>query len=519
MDEFAAFGRGFEAAAFEVFGFEAGQSKVVKRGGQSFGQRETGAKSAEVAGAELPEEAAGQHDAAERREQLPAAEARAGQFEREADRGVESNVDDGLAGAGDLIEPLLADAVGRREEPFFVEQALAADLGEGADLAWSFGKFLVSARHGRMKILPKYIIRQTLVTLVFTVGVFTFVLMLAQILKQLSEMLVNRQVGLEIVGWFVLLVLPYVMSFSLPMAMLASVLLVFGRMSADNEITAMRASGVGLGRAAAPVIVVAVAMAAVCFYINTTLAPQCRFQFRTLFLRLATENPMALLEEGVKITDFPGYEIYVGSKKGNLVEDVRIMALDERGNVASRLYAERGTVKADPQSRKLLLDLYKVTGDLRDPKDPTNLRKIRPGTTAERYPIELDIGAAFRQARVARGLQDFSFGELREEIRRLRESGIYPAAALMEAHQRVAAAVACVAFALIGIPLGIKTSRRETSIGIALSLGLALIWYLMLVLANTLRNRPYLYPEAILWTPNLIFECLGVWLLWRVSRV
>src|SRR3989441_8636653 len=120
---------------------------------------------------------------------------------------------------------------------------------------------------------------------------------------------------------------------------------------------------------------------------------------------------------------------------------------------------------------------------------------------------------------VSRGLQDLPFGELRDEIQRLRDTGIYPAAALMEAHQRVAASVACVAFTLIGIPLGIKTSRRETSIGIAVSLGLALIWYLMLVLSSTLRNRPYLFPEAILWTPNLIFEVLGVWLLWRVSRV
>ena len=370
-----------------------------------------------------------------------------------------------------------------------------------------------------MKILAKYITRQTLVTLFFTMSVFTFVLMLARMLKQLSEMLVNRQVGLDIVGWFILLLMPYVLSFSLPMAMLAASLLVFGRLSADNEITAIRASGVGLGRVASPVILLALVMTALCFYINTTLAPLCRFQFRTLFLQLATENPMALLEEGVAIREFPGYEIYVGNKKANIIEEVRIMALDDKGNVTSRLYAEKGTVKGDPVTRKLTLDLYKVTGDLRDPKDPTNLRKIRTGTTADRYPVELDIGAAFRQARVSRGLQDLPFGELRDEIQRLRDAGIYPAAALMEAHQRVAAAVACVAFTLIGIPLGIKTSRRETSIGIALSLGLALIWYLVLVLSNTLRNRPYLFPEAILWTPNLIFEMLGVWLLWRVSRL
>jgi lipopolysaccharide export system permease protein len=89
---------------------------------------------------------------------------------------------------------------------------------------------------------------------------------------------------------------------------------------------------------------------------------------------------------------------------------------------------------------------------------------------------------------------------------------------LIEAHQRVAGAVACLAFTLIGIPLGIKTSRRETSVGIALSLMLALGFYFVTVLANTLKSRPYLYPDAILWSPDLFFELLGLWLLWRVAR-
>jgi lipopolysaccharide export system permease protein len=370
-----------------------------------------------------------------------------------------------------------------------------------------------------MKILPKYIMRQLFITLIFTVSVFTFVLMLARLLKQLSEMLVNRQVGLEIVGLFVVLLMPYVLSFSLPMAMLAATLLVFGRMSADNEITAMRASGIGLGRVAAPVILVAMLMGGLCLYINTTLAPQCRFQFRTLFLRLGAENPMALLEEGTPIKDFPGYLIYIGKKHQNFIQDVTLYLLDTNGNVTSSLRAQSGTVTGNPAGRKLVLDLVNVRGDLRDPKDPTNIRKIRPGTTAERYPLELDLGQAFRQAAATRRLPDFIFSELREEIHRLREAGVYPAAALLEAHQRVAAAVACVAFTLIGIPLGIKTSRRETSIGIVVSLGLALFYYLMLVAANSVRNKPNWYPEAILWTPNLIFEMLGVWLLWRLSRV
>jgi len=165
-----------------------------------------------------------------------------------------------------------------------------------------------------------------------------------------------------------------------------------------------------------------------------------------------------------------------------------------------------------------LLDLYNVRGDLRDAKDPTNVHKIHPDTTAARYPIEMDLSRALRQARASRQLSDLVFSELLEEIRDLRSRGIYPAAALLEAHQRVAGAVACLAFTLIGIPLGIKTSRRETSVGIALSLGLALCFYFVTVLANTLKSRPYLYPEAILWSPNLFFELLGLWLLWRVAR-
>jgi LPS export ABC transporter permease LptF len=369
-----------------------------------------------------------------------------------------------------------------------------------------------------MKILAKYITRQAVITLFFTIGVFTFVLLLARILKQLSDMLVNQKVGLEIVGYFLLLMTPNILGFTLPMAMLATALLIFGRMSADNEITAMRASGMSLGQVVAPVILLGAVASACCLYINADLAPWCRFQFKTLFVRLGSERPMALIEEATYIKEFPGYVIYAGQKKGNIIEDVMIYTLDDSNNVVSSLRAQKGIVSANAQQHQLLLDLYNVRGDLRDAKDPTNVHKIRPDTTAERYPVTLDLSRALRQARQTRQLGDLVFSELLEEIRDLREHGIYPAAALIEAHQRVAGAVACLAFTLIGIPLGIKTSRRETSVGIAISLGLALAYYFVTVLANTLKSRPALYPEVILWSPNLFFELLGLWLLWRVTR-
>jgi lipopolysaccharide export system permease protein len=89
----------------------------------------------------------------------------------------------------------------------------------------------------------------------------------------------------------------------------------------------------------------------------------------------------------------------------------------------------------------------------------------------------------------------------------------------MEAHQRWAMAAACVSFVLIGIPLGMKTSRRETSVGIAISLVLALCFYFFVVLGSSLKNKPFVFPEAVLWSPNLAFQLIGLWLLRRVTRV
>jgi lipopolysaccharide export system permease protein len=370
-----------------------------------------------------------------------------------------------------------------------------------------------------MKILQRYIIRQALATLLITLSVFTFVLLLGGVLRQLSDLLVNRQIGLGAVGLFFLMTMPYMLGFSMPMAMLATALLVFGRLSADNELNAMRASGVSVGFAVAPVILLATLMSGLCLYLNTTLTPRCQFGFKTLFLRMGVENPTALLEEGTYMRTFPGYVIYIGRKKLNVLDSVTLYTLDNNGKVVSSLRARKGIVTARAETRMLLLDLYDVRGDLRDPQDPGNIKKIRVGTTARRYPVELDLGRALRQAQQKKKLGDMDSGELLAEIRSLTAQGVYPAAALLVAHQRVAMAVACVAFTLVGIPLGLKTSRRETSVGIAISLGLASVFYLFMVAANALKERPQFYPEAILWIPILGFELLGLWLLWRVTRV
>ncbi len=369
-----------------------------------------------------------------------------------------------------------------------------------------------------MKILNKYITRELLLTLFFTISVFTAVLLLGRMMKQLSDMLVNQQLGLKGVGLFFLLVTPYMLSFSLPMAMLAATLLVFGRMSADNEITAMRASGISLAQIAAPVVLVAASAALVCLFINTYLSPYARMEFKKQVLQLGAERPMALLEEGTYIKNFPGVVLYIGKKNGQVVEDVTVYTLAANGNVISSMRAQKGIVTAIQEAGKLRFDLYNVRGDLRDPSDPTNVQKIRAGTSAQRYPFELDISRAIKRTSTTKRIGDMVVTELYQEILELKQKGIYPSEMLVEIHQRFASAAACLTFTLIAIPLGIKTSRRETSIGMAMSLGLAFCYYGVTIIANSLKNSPHLYPEAILWLPNLFVSVFGLWLLTRIGK-
>jgi len=386
-----------------------------------------------------------------------------------------------------------------------------------------------------MKTLHLYLTRQVLATLLMTVTVFTLVLLLGNVLKEILALLVNGQATIGLVMQAIGLLVPFVLVFALPMGMLTATLLVFGRFSADQELTAVRASGVSLVALITPVLLLSAGLSAVSALVNLQIAPECRVAYKLLMFRAGLERATSLIAEGRFMDDFPGYILYVGKKSGSNLQDVRIYSVDAEGKMTNRIDAARATVLSDLANNRVFLRLYKV--------HEYDLVSWSSVTTADEFPQTL-TNKPVAQPTFNVPLSDLTFPQLCRKLRDLEQIAAQsqPLARVsseqlreqkrqlesikadltmpvrLQIHRQVSFSFACIGFTLVGIPLGIRAHRRETSAGVAMALILVLIYYSFIIVGQSLETRPDLAPHLIVWLPNFIFQAVGAVLLWRANR-
>ena len=361
-----------------------------------------------------------------------------------------------------------------------------------------------------MRTLHCYLTRETLATLLMTVVVFTFVLLLGNLLKEIAALIASGQVAPGFLLRAIGLLIPYVLVYSLPMGMLTATLLVFGRFSADHELTAARAGGISLLSLSAPVLAVGVLMSALCGWMNLHVAPQSRLAYKTMLFEYGLQHAAALLTEK-GFTDFPGHRVYVGSIDGDTLSDVMIYQHDEAGDFKLRMHAKEATLSLDAETDQVMLTLREVDGfEFSDGKERTFLY-------SKYGPMALGKKPKESKQRPPK-LKELGFGQLRRRIAELKQQGIDPTPVQVQLHQKVALSFACIGFTLIGIPLAIRTHRRETNIGIAMALVLVTAYYGIIVLGQALEGHPGLLPHLWMWAPNFLFQGIGCVLLWKMNR-
>ena len=196
-----------------------------------------------------------------------------------------------------------------------------------------------------MNLLDRHIFKSILTTCAAAVCLFAFVLMAGNILRELLGPLLAGQLRFVTFGRLVLLLLPVVMSYALPLGTLTGVLLTFGRLSSDSEITAMRAAGLGVPRIAMPVFAMAVLGVAVGLAVNFESMPWAKVQYEKELVSAMRANPLSFIVPKKFIREFPDYVIYVGSMKESDLRDIWLWQLDERRQVIRFIHAESGRLR------------------------------------------------------------------------------------------------------------------------------------------------------------------------------
>ncbi len=371
-----------------------------------------------------------------------------------------------------------------------------------------------------VRILSRYLARDFAFGFALTVAIFTLVLVAGTMVRAMDWL--ARGVPGPLLFRFFALNVPYTLQFSIPLGALTAVLLLFSRLSSDGELTAMRACGMSLWQIAAPVLALAVAATAATLALAHGASPYSRQQQRNIEAQFRQVDPLALIEPGRWIREFPGHLLYVARRDGGRLQDVTLYAIPEDGP-RRVIRARDGTVARSADGRELRIDLYAVRMEWVESEEPGG-RERRRTMTAEHYPEVFRIDEMFRRRAVRLRPGDHTLPQLLAALRDLpaKHPELDPADLLpqrlqlvIEASSRTALAFTCLAFVLLGIPLGIRTRRRESGIGFGISLGVAMLFYFTMVMVGTMSTHPRLHPQLLVWAPILLAEVAGLVLLHR----
>ena len=369
------------------------------------------------------------------------------------------------------------------------------------------------------RIVDRYVGRQIFLATVIGVAVLSFVLVLGNLFKDVFELLVDKNLPIGEVLKFIGYILPFSMIFTIPWGLLTAVLLVFGRLSADNELVSLRMAGMSLWRICVPVFAIAVGLASLSLWINTTVAPQSQAKMKGAMYDIVTKDPASLFVANEPITEFPGYEIFAKSRDGNLLKDLVIIKLDdETRQPVSTIHALTGRIGFDEENFVIDLELGRVLTLQREMDTETRVKTYSPGAEAGVANIEIDL-SKLREKTNKVSPSTLRSKELLHQIATNPDLSVKKRTTMRtEWHKRMSFSMACLTFVLIGVPLGVTAQRRETSIGFLLSLAIAIIYFLFIIIADTLRDNASVMPHLLMWLPNVIFVSLGIVMFIRLSR-
>jgi lipopolysaccharide export system permease protein len=368
----------------------------------------------------------------------------------------------------------------------------------------------------KRKTLFRYLIAEVIPPFFFGLLAFTFILLIGRLLK-LIELVVTRGVPLLQIGKLFSLILPTFLELTVPMAFLLAILLGLGRMSNDQELLAMKASGVSPQQVLWPIALLAAIIALLTLALTMFARPAANFALKKELYNIAKSRVGTALREKVFNDDFPKILIYVEEivPPGNTAQGVLIV--DKRDKVREDIILGKvARITTDEESNTLGLRLF--DGSIYERE------KNRPGFSQTRfniYDFKLDLDDLMGPVRQRdAGPKELPLPDLLNSIKAKQSAGSKAIAERMELHQRISFGFVPLIFCLLGVSLTLlpRTSRANRSWGFMLCTVWLMIYYALLSLGKALGDKSILHPIVALWLPNLVVGGMGVHFLRHAQR-
>jgi len=430
----------------------------------------------------------------------------------------------------------------------------------------------------RLHRLDRYLFGELLPPFTLSLVVLTLIFVVNFLIRSMDRIL-GKGLPLWVVIKLIVLNLAWMLALALPMSVLVAVLLAYGRLAADHEVTALRASGVALPRIMAPALIFALLVGAFTAYFNDRILPDVNHQARLLSSDIYRKRPDLDIVPGYFIEDLPEYNLRVDKVTPAGFEGVMIFSKGDRQQQVS-IFARRGrlTTKGDwvilhlYDGEKHVLQVGKLGDYQREFFDSTRLAIKVSNLQLKHYRSSIrgdrEMSISMMQAKIKR------YRERIEKVQRRMEDiflksplfkgdTLHSFAALLdtvhlftpgqpkpeglnwrawnravnqlrvqqkvlhsyrrqinkygvEIHKKLAMPVACLVFALMGVPLGVMT--RKSSAAIIAAMAMFFFYWAFMIAGEELADRLVISPVTAMWTPDVLFGLLGIWVTYETTR-
>jgi lipopolysaccharide export system permease protein len=428
-----------------------------------------------------------------------------------------------------------------------------------------------------MPVIYRYILKEHIGPFFFGLATITFVLIM-DFLLELINLIIGKGIGFLTVLQVFVLNLAWMLALSIPMAVFVSTLMAFGRLSQDNEITALKSSGVSLYKIISFPLFFSFILAFGLILFNDKVLPEANHKARILMSEIHQKKPTLSLKENLFMDDIPGYHLLVKkvNPKTNEVSGITIYEKEE-GPFPRTILAQKGKIEFSEDRNTLIFHLENGEVHEADPKEPGRYRLIsfekqtiyipdvggrliRAGSDY-RTDREMSIKMMLDQVKkiqdnietdkenltnlAEQKLSEVFENKISSEDTLLREKDLLPHlfftnqkylfklqmetqslysqereknSYLVEVHKKYSLPFACVVFILIGAPLGVMARKGNIAVGLGLSLGFFLLYWAFLIGGEELADRMYIPAFWAMWSANILLAIFGIYILIRSSK-